>query len=212
MAQTCFNNIRRFRDSKLWVYNVCSADTGGDKMLEIGEKIKRRRLSLGLTQEELAARVELSKGFISQVERDLTSPSIATLTDILEALGMSLADFFSEENTNEKVVFGADDVFVKEDEEAGHTIHWLIPNAQKNELEPIMVVIQSGGKTWEDDPHEGEEFGYVLMGSITLHLGHKSFKVRKGSSFCFKPNAVHYITNDTQREARVLWVSTPPSF
>ena len=55
-------------------------------MLEIGEKIKRRRVSLGLTQEELAARVELSKGFISQVERDLTSPSIATLTDILEAL------------------------------------------------------------------------------------------------------------------------------
>ena len=52
-------------------------------MLEIGEKIKRRRVSLGLTQEELAARVELSKGFISQVERDLTSPSIATLTDIL---------------------------------------------------------------------------------------------------------------------------------
>ena len=83
-------------------------------MLEIGEKIKRRRVSLGLTQEELAARVELSKGFISQVERDLTSPSIATLTDILEALGMSLADFFSQEDTNEKVVFGADDVFVKE--------------------------------------------------------------------------------------------------
>ena len=96
-------------------------------MLEIGEKIKRRRVSLGLTQEELAARVELSKGFISQVERDLTSPSIATLTDILEALGMSLADFFSESSAQEKVVFGADDVFVKEDEEAGHSIHWLIP-------------------------------------------------------------------------------------
>lgn len=113
-------------------------------MLEIGEKIKRRRVSLGLTQEELAARVELSKGFISQVERDLTSPSIATLTDILEALGMSLADFFSQEDTNEKVVFGADDVFVKEDEDAGHSIHWLIPNAQKNSLEPILVTLQSG--------------------------------------------------------------------
>ena len=107
-------------------------------MLEIGEKIKRRRVSLGLTQEELAARVELSKGFISQVERDLTSPSIATLTDILEALGMSLADFFSQEDTNEKGVFGADDVFVKENEDAGHSIHWLIPNAQKNSLEPYL--------------------------------------------------------------------------
>ena len=71
----------------------------------------------------------------------------------LEALGMSLADFFSQEDTNEKVVFGADDVFVKEDEDAGHSIHWLIPNAQKNSLEPILVTLQSGGKTWEQDPH-----------------------------------------------------------
>ena len=181
-------------------------------MLEIGEKIKRRRVSLGLTQEELAARVELSKGFISQVERDLTSPSIATLTDILEALGMSLADFFSQEDTNEKVVFGADDVFVKEDEDAGHSIHWLIPNAQKNSLEPILVTLQSGGKTWEQDPHEGEEFGYVLAGSITLLLGEKAHRVHRGDSFCFRPNCVHSLKNPGKREALVLWVSTPPSF
>ena len=58
----------------------------------------------------------------------------------------------------------------------------------------------------------GEEFGYVLLGSITLHIGGETFKVRKGSSFCFKPTAVHYISNDTKREAKVLWVSTPPSF
>ncbi len=63
-------------------------------MIDIGDKIKRTRLKLGLTQEELAARTELSKGFISQLERNLTSPSIATLIDILEALGTDIADFF----------------------------------------------------------------------------------------------------------------------
>ena len=52
-------------------------------MMSIGDKIKRLRLRLNLTQEELADRTELSKGFISQLERDLTSPSIATLMDIL---------------------------------------------------------------------------------------------------------------------------------
>lgn len=62
-------------------------------MIDIGDKIKRTRLKLGLTQEELAARTELSKGFISQLERNLTSPSIATLIDILEALGTDIADF-----------------------------------------------------------------------------------------------------------------------
>ena len=180
-------------------------------MIDIGDRIKRRRVKLGLTQEELAARTELSKGFISQLERNLTSPSIATLSDILEALGTNLSDFFSEQ-AEEKVVFGADDVFVKEDEEAGHSIHWLIPNAQKNALEPILVTLVPGGHTVEDDPHEGEEFGYVLSGSIVLRLGERTFRVRRGSSFCFKPTAVHYITNDSKREALVLWVSTPPSF
>lgn len=183
----------------------------GANGMQIGEKIKRRRIRLGLTQEELAARTELSKGFISQLERDLTSPSIATLTDILEALGTDLADFFAEP-IEEKVVFGAEDVFVKEDAEAGHSIYWLIPNAQKNLLEPIMVSLAPGGRTGEDDPHEGEEFGHVLAGSIVLHLGERVIKVRRGSSFCFKPSSVHYIVNNGKTEAKVLWVATPPSF
>ena len=64
-------------------------------MIDIGGKIKRRRIKLGLTQEELAARTELSKGFISQLERNLTSPSIATLGDILEALGTRASSPYS---------------------------------------------------------------------------------------------------------------------
>lgn len=71
-------------------------------MIDIGDKIKRTRLKLGLTQEELAARTELSKGFISQLERNLTSPSIATLIDILEALGTDIADFFTTGDADEK--------------------------------------------------------------------------------------------------------------
>ena len=63
----------------------------------IGEKIRRLRMELQLTQEELADRTELTKGYISQVERDLASPSIATLVDILGALGTTLGEFFSDE-------------------------------------------------------------------------------------------------------------------
>ena len=61
--------------------------------MEIGKKIKDLRIAKGLTQEELADRSELSKGFISQLERDLTSPSIATLTDILQVLAAALMNF-----------------------------------------------------------------------------------------------------------------------
>ena len=179
-------------------------------MIDIGDRIKRRRQKLGLTQEELAARTELSKGFISQLERNLTSPSIATLMDILEVLGVDISDFFAKAE-DEKVVFTSDDMFEKEDEEIGSSVVWLVPNAQKNSLEPIMVTLKPGGSTYPDDPHEGEEFGYVLSGAVTLVLGLRRFRLRKGDSFCFKPTEEHYLMNTAQREARVIWVATPPS-
>ena len=72
--------------------------------MELGTKIKRLRLQNNLTQEELADRCELTKGYISQLENELTSPSITTLEDILNALGTTFADFFKDEK-EEKVVF-----------------------------------------------------------------------------------------------------------
>ena len=178
--------------------------------MEIGVKIKQLRLQRGLTQEELAARTELTKGFISQLERDLTSPSIATLMDILAALGTDVAWFFRE-SQEEQVVYSADDMFVKEEAD-GSTIQWLVTNAQKNALEPILVTFPAGLSLAEDDPHEGEEFGYVLSGSVTLVLGTKRYRVKKGGSFYFRPTRVHYLINSGKVESRVLWVSTPPSF
>lgn len=84
---------------------------GGDN-LEIGKKIKELRMQNSLTQEELANRTELSKGFISQLERDLTSPSIATLIDVLQCLGTNLEAFFV--NTSpEQVVFKKKIIFKK---------------------------------------------------------------------------------------------------
>ena len=180
--------------------------------MEIGAKIKKLRLQRGLTQEELADRCELSKGFISLLERDLTSPSIATLTDILECLGTDLTAFFSEK-AEEKLVFGEDDMYVKTDEEGlKGSIQWLVPTAQKNRMEPILLTLAPGKRTELDDPHEGEEFGHVLSGSVTLYLGENSYRVKKGDSFCFTPGQRHGLFNHTKSTARVLWVSTPPSF
>lgn len=179
-------------------------------MIDIGEKIKRRRIRLGLTQEELAARTELSKGFISQLERNLNSPSIATLMDILEALGTDLSEFFAAKE-EEKVIFTREDVFEKEDG-AGYTVSWLVPNAQKNALEPILLRLQGGASTAVDDPHEGEEFGHVLSGTVVLRLGGRKYRVKRGESFSFKSAQPHYLQNPGKKEAQVLWISTPPSF
>ncbi|WP_027634012.1 helix-turn-helix domain-containing protein [Clostridium hydrogeniformans] len=179
--------------------------------MQIGDKIRRLRIEKQLTQEELANRCELSKGFISQLENDLTSPSIATLIDLLDILGTNLQEFFSDHQT-EKIAFSEEDMFETDNAELKYHIMWLVPNAQKNEMEPIMVTLEPGGKFAEDNPHEGEEFGYVLSGSIYLHLGEKIVKVKKGESFYFKPKANHYISNSGRTPAKVIWISTPPTF
>ena len=139
--------------------------------MDIGSKIKRLRLQLNLSQAELADRCELTKGYISQLENDVTSPSIATLMDILDALGTDLADFFKKED-DERIVFSAEDFIEKRED--GMLLKWIIPNAQKNEMEPVMVELMAGASTSLDFPHDGEEFGYVLEGRVRIELGKRN--------------------------------------
>ena len=175
----------------------------------IGDKIKRLRLQCNLTQEELANRCELTKGYISQLENDLTSPSIATLIDILSALGTTLNEFFSEEQ-EQKVVFRENDFIEKITEKS--TLYWLVPNAQKNVMEPMLLELAPSTITEEDVPHEGEEFGYVLQGEIVVHLGNKRYVCKKGESFYFVSDKAHFIENKKDKTAKFLWISSPPTF
>ncbi len=177
--------------------------------MDIGHKIKQLRIQKGLTLEELASRSELTKGFLSQMERNLTSPSIATLNDIVEALGSTLSEFFKEEK-QEKVVFQKKDFFV--DEQDSYTVHWIVPNTQKNEMEPILLELPQGGISFEMDPHSGEEFGFVTEGCVTLVCGEESYIVHKGETFYLSGKNSHYLKNEKKTTAKVIWVSTPPLF
>ena len=177
--------------------------------MELGTKIKRLRLQNNLTQEELADRCELTKGYISQLENELTSPSITTLEDILNALGTTFADFFKDEK-EEKVVF-TEAEFIEKVADT-HKIEWLVPNAQKNEMEPIRVTVEPHTTLEEDVPHEGEEFGYVISGRVWLHIGQAASCVKKGEVFYFTSDKPHRLENRTNEKAVVLWVASPPTF
>lgn len=183
---------------------------GGSVMdVDIGIKIKELRLSLKLTQEELADRCELTKGYISQLENDLTSPSIETLKDILAALGTNLKQFFSEE-AEDKLTFTEADYVVKDNGDS--SITWLVPNSQKNEMEPILMKLRPGAMSAEDMPHEGEEFGYLLKGKLRLRYGKREQELSAGDTFYFSADKVHSLENIGSEEAEILWVSAPPNF
>ncbi|HEX3023142.1 MAG TPA: cupin domain-containing protein, partial [Lachnospiraceae bacterium] len=96
--------------------------------------------------------------------------------------------------------------------EIKNQIQWIIPNAQKNMMEPILLTLEPNGSTYPDNPHEGEEFGYVLNGNITIIIGNKTYKAKKGEAFYFIPNRKHFIQASGKTGASLLWVTTPPSF
>lgn len=181
--------------------------------MKIGQRIKRLRLANDLTQDELALRADLTKGFISLLERDLTSISIEALAQVLAVLGSTLSDFFKELEVGEqKIVFGIDDRVLVEGEGDEETVELLIPGAHRNMMDPVLVTIEPG-KQSTDNGHEGEEFGMVLSGTVYLEMeGHKHQRVRKGECFYFKADRPHLVVNRGKRTATILWVVSPPVY
>jgi len=180
--------------------------------VKIGERLKRLRMINSLTQEELASRADLTKGYISQLENDATSPSIATLKDIVDVFGISMEEFFAEKSREEDVVYGVDARVQSTDDDDGVKVELLIPGAQNREMDPVLVTIKPGEEMVEQGYHEGEEFGYVLSGRIILRLDDQLYTVKKGECFYFGSDKRHSVENPGKTDAKILWVVTPPTF
>ena len=163
--------------------------------MDIGKKLRELRKQNDLTLEDLASRSELTKGFLSQVERNLTAPS--------------MSEFFHEEE-EKQIVFGTDDFFV--DEKEDYQVEWIIPNAQKNQMEPILMTLYPHKKSHIQTSYTGEEFGYVLKGNITIVRGGKKYKVKAHETFYMDGAKSHYLYNHGNSPAKILWITTPPIF
>ena len=142
---------------------------------KIYETSRGSRLQLDLTQEELADRTELTKGYISQLENDLCSPSIATLQDILNILGVSLQEFFTEPK-NEKVVYTQGDYFTSKNGGGANT--WLIPNSQRKDMEPIILTLPAHTSAEERLPFEGDGRYRNVKGKVHSQKGRVFFNRR----------------------------------
>jgi transcriptional regulator with XRE-family HTH domain len=178
--------------------------------MKIGERIKNLRQMSSLTQEELAARANLTKGFISQVERDLTSISLDSLVQILEALDENISDFFRE-TSQEKMVYREKDR-VPIEKERIERFELLVPGATNRRLEPVLLTLKQGQATAKEKPHEGEEFGFVLQGRVSLRFGKEITKLKKGECFYLWAEKEHWLENTSSRNAVILWITSPPYF
>ena len=182
-----------------------------ETLLKIGEKLKRLRKANNLTQEELANRAYLTKGFISQLERDLTSPSIITLKGILDVLGEELADFFRDVK-HESVLFDKKARVLSSTSTEQMIVELLVPSAQSRLMDPVLVSLAPGTSTETHLGHEGEEFGFLLQGTVTLWVDKVAYRMQKGDCFYFASDEEHRVHNSGKTTAKLLWVVSPPVF
>ncbi len=175
--------------------------------MEVGKKLRRLRKTKGLTLEELAERAGLTKGFLSQIERDKTSPSIAALKAILDVLGEDISNFFKNMELKEKNVFRKTERKPLESEMPGVKIETPIPNLQYRELDPMILLMEPGSKVEDESWDVEEAFGYVLRGSIKLYINNNVYSLRKGDCFYIFPDMSYRIENESKKEAEVLIVA-----
>lgn len=179
--------------------------------MRLGQKIRDLRLRHGLTVQKLATASRLSKGFISQVENGHTLPSLATLQDLAEALGTSVAYFVVEEEATPHVVRASERRRVAV---GGNTsrVEALSRPARRNldlMLAELPPGIPAGNKMHF---HHGEECLFVLEGEVRLAYGDQRFALHAGDSCQFDGRVPHSVENTGPTVARVLIAMTPAAF
>jgi transcriptional regulator with XRE-family HTH domain len=180
--------------------------------LQLGATIRSLRQARRLTLRQVAERVGVTESFLSQVERDVASPSIATVGRIARALDTSIARLFAEEPQTGRVVrrearrriaypgLGAVDEF-------------LTAN-MAGRLQVIVSTIEPGGGTGaEPYTHDSdEEVVVVLAGVLDLWVSDEHYVLREGDAITFPSRLPHWNRNDGDAPVSVLFCLTPPSF
>ena len=159
----------------------------------------------GLTIEELADNANLTKGFISQLGRDLTVPSVLNLKQILDVLGIQLSAFFSDITEREKNIFSLKDRLL-EGFSKNYKIEKLIPKLQYLEMEPVVLTLEpliEYKKQFEED----EGFGFVLKGNLEIKINDERQVIKRGDCFYLFFDNTFSLKNLSKKNAEILMVN-----
>jgi len=197
---------------------IVTRERQGDEPLKIGAKLKHARLMLGLSLSEVGERIGVTEGYLSKLENNRSQASMATLHRLVGALGMNMSELFatSPEDSLPITVIrsGNRPKLVTGHRRAGNqvTLERLVPGSSGQLLQINIHVIAPGGGSLEPISHDGQEFGFVLKGSVEITVENHSIQIGEGDSFYFDSALAHSYRNIGDIEARILWVNTPPTF
>lgn len=186
------------------------------KSLHIGKKIRELRKKGGLVLQDLSDRTGLSKPLLSQIEKEVVSPPIATLLKISKALNTNISFFFQNDGPEEKVVVVRKDESKVIDsryfgrEESGYYYEALAFKKPKKYMEPFLVEFK---RKRVDQlsyfSHDGEEFIYLLEGTLEFRTEGQQYILQPGDSLYFESSIPHAYRALERRNARALSVIYP---
>jgi len=179
----------------------------------LGPHIKRARLERGYTMAQLAQATKLSRSYLSNVERDVNSPTISTLRTILDALGVSLSQLFRTVEGAPRILTTLEQrVQIARTGNAAITYQLLNPNPT-GRLEMLIMEVAPGASSGDvPHTHAGEEVGLMLSGELDYWIGEVKYHVCAGDSLSFESIAPHRYSNPGTKPSASVWAITPPSF
>ncbi|MDH7487501.1 MAG: XRE family transcriptional regulator [Anaerolineae bacterium] len=175
----------------------------------LGKRIRALRHERGLTLAQLGQRITLSASYLSQIERDVTMPSLSRLTAIADALGVEVGYFFEDDVSAPYVVRANQGQRLEN--ESGIIVELLAANLPDRKLQPYCMVCPPGASSegWSTT-HPGEEVGFVLKGQLTVAVGEETFVLEAGDSIHYQTLQPHSWRNEGDEECIVVWIVSPP--
>lgn len=181
--------------------------------MSIGEKIREKRNEKEFSLRELASKVGLSASFLSQIEQGKASPSIENLKKIANYLEVKVSYLIEEDEPLESYHIKKNERKYVESIDSKTSIALLSSSKIEKDMEPIMYEIKPGGESGRGlFNHNGEEFIYIVEGSLDIFIEDRMTTLNEGDSFYFKSTLNHRFKNNSKKVAKALWVVTPPTF
>ncbi|WP_298844714.1 cupin domain-containing protein [uncultured Roseobacter sp.] len=188
--------------------------------MDIGHRLRAIRKQRGLSQRELAARAGLTNGTISLIEKNRTSPSVASLKSLLDAIPISMAEFFAtiEDNGQSKYFYRADEfteLAPGDTDEAGPRLLSLrmLGHTQDTALQVLHERYEPGADTGPELlSHEAEEAGVVIRGTIEITVDGEVSTLGPGDGYQFNSRLPHRFRNNGKEVCEIISACTPPSF
>ena len=180
-------------------------------ILTLGKKIKEYRLKCRMTLKDLSEKTGLSAGFLSQLERGMSTVAIDSLMNIAKALDTNIKEFFSDEDIMAGEIVRSYEREVLKIHENGY-IHYLLTASQdtKNILPRVVEILpQKNTEKIQKYSHEGEEFVFVLEGILTLYLAGDIYELYPGDSAHYISHKPHNWQNRTNKTVKILSVNSP---